>query len=137
MVVNTLDIVLVGHAVFFVIVFVVIALLLLFLLIVDVVVVDARKLPCQNLVSNIWGVVVVGKVIFMSKPTYSIRLKDEQIQNQLGLNHVCVILSHRGDTITSVWYFVSMEIYKVSCLRYSITETWYFIHFEYSEFHKN
>ena len=26
---------------------------------------------------------------------------------QLGLNHVCVILSRRCDTITSVWYYVS------------------------------
>ena len=27
--------------------------------------------------------------------------------NQLGLNHVCVILSHRRDTIMSAWYYVS------------------------------
>ena len=27
--------------------------------------------------------------------------------DQLGTNHICVILSHRHDTITSVWYYVS------------------------------
>ena len=30
-----------------------------------------------------------------------------QLINQLGPNHVCVILSRRRDTITSVWYYVS------------------------------
>ena len=53
---------------------------------------------------------------------------------QLGLNHVCVIQSHRRDTITSVWYFVSQDRYKVSRLRDSIMETWYFIYFKCSKF---
>ena len=42
------------------------------------------------------------------------------------------VLSHRCVTIMPVWYFVSMEMYKVSRLRDSIAETWYFIHFKYS-----
>ena len=37
------------------------------------------------------------------------------------------VLSHRRVIITPVWYFVSMEMYKVSRLRDSIAETWYFI----------
>ena len=55
---------------------------------------------------------------------------------QLGPNHVCVILSHRRDTITSVWYFVIMESYKISRLRDTITETWYFMSFKYSKIKK-
>ena len=62
---------------------------------------------------------------------------DDHKSLPLGPNHVCVIVSHRCDTNTSVWYFVSMEIYKVSRLRDTIMETWYFIHFSYSEFQKN
>ena len=43
--------------------------------------------------------------------------KVNDIKHITGPNHVCVILSRRRDTITSVWYFISMEIYKVSGLR--------------------
>ena len=39
----------------------------------------------------------------------------KQVKHQLGLNHVCVILSRRRDTITSAWYYVC------------ITSAWYFI----------
>ena len=55
---------------------------------------------------------------------------------QLGPNQVCMILSHRRDTITSVRYFVSMELYKVSHLRDSIMEMWHFLYYRYSNFQK-
>ena len=54
------------------------------------------------------------RLIFMMAP----------LRKQLGPNHVCVIVSRRRDTITSVWYYVIMELYRVSRLPDSITETW-------------
>ena len=36
--------------------------------------------------------------------------KHEQVY-QLGLKHLCVILSHRRDSITSVWYFVITSLW--------------------------
>ena len=48
-----------------------------------------------------WG--VEGGVVLLGG--YDSRDTSEVVTTQqLGLNHVCVILSHRRDTITSVWY---------------------------------
>ena len=66
-------------------------------------------LPCNSSIEdNKLGLScdIVELILFIS--TMSTVLKCRSYwQYQLGANHVCVILSRRRDTITSVWYYVS------------------------------
>ena len=59
----------------------------------------------------------VTLIAFVQKMQKDIKMLSTSMStSQLGLNEVCVILSHRHDSITSVWYFV------LQC----ITSSWYY-----------